>query len=121
MTIFEQIGEDKIREIVRAFYDKAVTDPMIGYFFFGKDHEHLIKQQSAFTIGLLGGPTQYSGRPLASVHKPLGIRSGHFGRRQVILEEVLNEHDIKEPLRSQWLSLENQLRPIILGMGSCDT
>lgn len=121
MKLFDEIGEEKIKQVVRSFYDRAIHDPMIGYFFTNKDHEHLIEQQTAFTIGLLGGPRRYKGRPILSVHQPLGIRAGHFGRRQIILEEILVESGISEPLRKQWLALENQLKSMILGVSACDT
>ena len=120
-SLYEQIGESRIKSVIRDFYVRAFTDPIIGHFFFGKNHDELVAKQSQFAIALLGGPRSYAGRPLAPVHHGLGIRLPHFGRRQLLMGEVLKEHGIDPHLAYAWLDLEDQLRPLIVenGQASC--
>jgi truncated hemoglobin YjbI len=122
-SLYEQIGESRIKDVIRDFYVRAFNDPIIGHFFFGKNHDELVEKQSQFAIALLGGPRNYSGRPLAPVHHGLGIRLPHFGRRQLLMAEVLKSHQIEQHLANGWLDLEDQLRPLIVdpGQASCSS
>jgi len=113
--VCQQVGQTQIEKIVRSFYERAFFDGIIGHFFFGLDHESLIAKQTAFTIALLGGPSDYKGKPLVAVHKSLGINNAHFGRRQVIMGEVLSQHKVPPDLAAAWLELEERLRPLITG------
>ncbi len=115
MNLFESIGEETIRKVIRTFYERAIIDPMIGYFFFGKDHEHLVQQQIAFATGMLGGPASYRGRPILPLHQPLLIRHAHFNRRRVMMREAMLEFGVSEAHADAWLALEEQLLPMILG------
>lgn len=118
MSLYDQvtkaIGQDKIPEIVRSFYERAFFDGIIGHFFIQHDHEELIRKQTNFTIAMLGGPTKYSGRPLAAVHKNLKIKPAHFGRRQVLMRNVLAEFNVPQDLTKAWLELEEKIRPLIV-------
>lgn len=118
-SLFDLIGEDKITLVITMFYERAFTDPIIGHFFFGRDRQHLTKQQIDFSFGLLGGPMRYRGKPLLHAHKVLAIRPAHFDRRQVLMAEVLAECGIAEATAQQWLLKEASLRPLILSSESC--
>ena len=112
-TLYEQIGADKIQAVLTRFYDRAFEDLMISHFFLGKDKQHLIEQQVAFVTGILGGPRIYRGKPLRIVHQDMAIRPPHFGRRQVIMREVLDEMQVEKSLADNWLKLEEEFRPVI--------
>jgi hemoglobin len=93
---------------------------MIGYFFFGKDHESLLRQQLAFTSSMLGGPRGYAGRSLPQVHEPLAIRPAHFARRQKILRETMDEFGLDADLAAAWIAHEDKLRAFIMpSMETC--
>ena len=113
--VCQQVGQTQIEKIVRSFYERAFFDGIIGHFFFGRDHEELVAKQTAFTIALLGGPSAYTGKPLVAVHNSLRINRAHFGRRQVIMDEVLSHHNVPPELAAAWLDLEERLRPLIIG------
>ncbi len=123
MTLYDRIckeaGQDQIEKIVRSFYERAFFDGIIGHFFFSHNHEDLIARQTAFATAMLGGPANYKGKPLAPVHKGLGINNAHFGRRQVIMREVLEEFKVPADLAREWLELEERLRPLITGGPAC--
>ena len=116
------LTNDIISAIVRSFYRKAFVDPLIQHFFFNKDHDHLIEQQTAFTIALLGGARNYRGRPLAPLHHALPIKDTHFKRRRILMQETMQEFSLSSELQTIWLAKEDALRPhIISGLAaSCD-
>jgi truncated hemoglobin YjbI len=78
----------------------------------------ITRHQIAFATAMLGGPRGYRGRPLETVHHALAIRAPHFGRRQMLMREVLDEMGLAPELRDAWLAREEQLRPLIMRPGS---
>lgn len=77
---------DDVERLVRAFYSKALTDPIIGFIFTDVAHldleEHLPKIASFWETVLLGGRS-YSGgafAPHAVLHGKVGLKAGHFER-----------------------------------------
>ena len=113
-SLYELIGPAFIANAVAEFYRRAFLDGMIGHFFFHSDISHITQEQIIFATAMLGGPQQYRGKPLKAAHKPFAIRKPHFGRRQVLMREVLDDLGLDEELKNQWLALEEQFRPIIL-------
>lgn len=113
-TLYDLIGPAFIANAVAEFYRRAFADGMIGHFFFHSDINHITQEQITFVTAMLGGPQQYRGKPLKTAHKPFNIRKPHFGRRQVLMGEVLTELGLAEDLRTQWLAMEEQFRPVVL-------
>ena len=120
MSLFQKIGKSLICQIISEFYDRAFEDPYLIHFFRNSSKENLIKNQTDFAIALLGGPKNYSGVSLPKAHHHLNIKPAHFGRRQVIMAEVLNDLKVEPELAKKWLSLEEKLRPLIVKGDSCD-
>lgn len=112
--LFDAIGGERLEAILKSFYERCFDDVMIGHFFFGKDHDALLRQQLAFTSSMLGGPRAYEGRALPQVHDPLAIRPAQFARRQVILRETIDEYGLDPELAAAWLKQEERLRDIIM-------
>lgn len=113
-SLYDLIGPTFIANAVAEFYRRAFLDGMIGHFFFHSDINHITQEQILFATAMLGGPQQYRGKPLKSAHKPFVIRKPHFGRRQVLMREVLDDLGLAPDLRDQWLAMEDQLRPLVL-------
>ncbi len=113
MNLFEQIGSETIEKVITEFYIRAFDDIIIGHFFFGKDRLDITKKQIDFAIAMLGGPRNYNGKPLETAHEALSIRPPHFGRRQVLMADVLSECGVEEDLAKGWLTMEERLRPLI--------
>ena len=113
-TLFEKIGEDFIKQ-ARKFYHRAFRDPIIGHFFFNKNHQELVAKQIEFTYSFLGSKQHlYRGLPLKKAHQGLAINKAHFLRRQVLLEEVLLEMGLSKELTKQWLQKEKNLMGLIV-------
>jgi hemoglobin len=121
MTLYEDIGEETLRTVITEFYKRAFADPIIGHFFFHFDRHHLTEQQIDFARALLDGPQRYQGKPLKAAHAPFDIRKPHFGRRQVLMREVLDDYGVAPRLRDAWLEREERLKPLILSSSQADT
>jgi hemoglobin len=72
--------------LVRAFYGRALTDPVIGWIFVDVaklDVEAHVPQIASFWETVLLGARSYSGgafRPHAVLHRKVRLRAGHFER-----------------------------------------
>jgi hemoglobin len=72
--------------LVRAFYEQALEDPMIGFIFVDVaklDLEAHVPEITSFWETILLGVQSYSGgvfRPHAELHAKVGLREGHFQR-----------------------------------------
>jgi hemoglobin len=115
MTLYEAMGgEPRVRAVLRSLYDKLFVDPMVGFLFDGKDKEHIIEQQVAFTCRFLGGPHVYTGRSLPLTHAALPLLPGHFDRRHRLLEQVLAEQNVPAEVSRAWLQIDESLRSSVL-------
>jgi hemoglobin len=77
---------DDVERLVRAFYGRAMDDPMIGFLFTdvaGLDLEAHVPVITAFWETILLGARSYGGgafAPHASLHRLSPLRPGHFSR-----------------------------------------
>ena len=109
------LGEDRIRGIVRRFYDRMSRDILIGFFFDGKDLDRIASEQSAFLLRAMGLRPSYSGLAPADAHDDLPpILVGHFDRRLVVLDEHLKEEGLNDSQRQVWIAFENAFRNSLL-------
>ena len=73
-----------VERLVRAFYGRAMTDPIIGFIFTDVaklDLEAHVPRITAFWETILLGARSYSGgafRPHAELHAKVRLREGHF-------------------------------------------
>jgi hemoglobin len=110
-------GESKVRAILQSLYDKLFVDPMLGFLFDGKNKDHIVEQQVAFTCAFLGGPQKYAGKPLPLAHAALPLLEGHFDRRHRLLEQVLTEERVPVDVVRAWLRIDESLRSSVLAAG----
>ncbi|CAN5912334.1 hypothetical protein BH11MYX2_BH11MYX2_01260 [soil metagenome] len=119
MTLFDQIGADKLRAVVTEFYARVLADHMIGYMFddavrkFGKDH--LIEREFELVANLLGAKgIPYKGRTMRAAHGRHAIFVGFFDRRLTILKETLRDHAVAQEVQDKWLDHTESLRAQIV-------
>jgi hemoglobin len=92
--IVERTGIDEamIERLVRAFYDRARRDPLIGPVFEAKVHDwdgHLARMCAFWSsVALMSG--RYRGQPMA-VHLPLPVDTPHFDRWLEIFAETARD------------------------------
>ena len=77
---------EDVARLTRAFYEQAMSDPIIGWIFVDVaklDLEAHLPDITAFWETILLGAQSYSGgafAPHASLHRQVGLRPGHFER-----------------------------------------
>jgi len=80
-TLYERVGgEAGVSRLIGSFYDRVLADPELSPFFAHIPMDKLRGMQVEFFTSALGGPLQYSGRPLAHVHHGHGITKAHLRR-----------------------------------------
>jgi len=88
---------DDVERLVRAFYGKAMSDPIIGWLFTDiarLDLDAHIPQIASFWETVLLGVKSYSGTPFephARLHAKANLRAGHFGRWLALWIETVDE------------------------------
>ena len=110
MTLFEQIGESKLRAVVAEFYKRVLVDPMIGFMFQDKDRRRLVDKEYELIAALLGAGVKYTGRPMRSAHAQHTIFGGQFERRMQLLRNVFRALDVPEAIATAWLEHAESLR-----------
>lgn len=86
-----------VERLVRAFYAKAMSDPIIGWLFTDiarLDLEAHIPQIASFWETVLLGVKSYTGTPFephARLHAKANLRAGHFGRWLALWTETVDE------------------------------
>lgn len=89
---------DDVERVVRAFYSRALDDPIIGFIFTDVAHldldTHVPVITSFWETILLGVPTYRGGafRPHAELHMQVPLRSAHFERWLVLWRETVDAH-----------------------------
>ena len=115
MTALEQLGgEEGVRAHVAAFVARVFADPIIGFWFEGRDAGRIVQHESEHALLLWGADVVYTGRPLGTAHKPLGIHAGHFRRRLAILRTVLRERGVDEALIERWVRHDERMMGAIV-------
>jgi hemoglobin len=85
-----------VERLVRAFYGRALTDPIIGFIFTDVarlDLEAHVPQIASFWETILLGAQSYRGgafRPHAALHLRVRLREGHFERWLVLWRETVD-------------------------------
>jgi len=115
-------GAEKLRVVLRDFYDAVFGDVMIGYLFREADKDRLVERELELTLRALGADVAYTGRPIAEVHAPLPIMGGHFRRRRVLLAEAMARHDLPAAVQAALLAHTDALRAQVTpdASGECD-
>lgn len=58
-TLYDEIGQEKVNQLVEAFYPKVYDDPVLSPLFVG-DMSEIMRKQRMFLTQFLGGPPLYS-------------------------------------------------------------
>lgn len=95
-TVFERYGGFAFaRKIVSSFYDRVLDSPVLEHHFVGLDMGRLVDHQAKFVAQVMGGPAAYTDEQLQRVHAPLGITGAEFAEMAALLEETLEDFDLK--------------------------
>ncbi len=104
---------------VPRFYEKVLSDPLVGAMFEGLDMDGQTRKQMSFLARAFDGPDEYHGRDLRSAHASLvrdhSLSDAHFDRIVDLLEQTLAELNIAVSLRSEVRALLEKHRDEVLG------
>jgi len=115
-ALIESIGgEAGLQRILEVFYRRMHADPMLGYFFDGKDLPSISSKQAEFILMAAGLRSKFEGKGPASAHTALPpIYSGHFDRRLVLLKEVLEAEGLPIESIETWVRFEESFRAAVV-------
>jgi hemoglobin len=99
VTLYDRLGGDAaLQSVTVAFYDKALADGLLGYFFAPVDMPRQSRMLAEFLALALGSRRGYSGRDLRKAHAGLpDLTDEHFDRVVQLLAESLAEAGIPGP------------------------
>ncbi len=114
MTAFDEIGSEKLRQVVTDFYERVLDDVMIGFFFRNADKNRLIDKEWELAARMLGKKDiKYTGQSIRSAHAAHPIMGGHFNRRLQILKETMDAHALSPLVKDTWIEHTEALRSLI--------
>ena len=97
VTLFDRVGgEQGVKNLVRAFYDRVLQDPELASFFEDASIDRLYRMQYEFFAAALGGPVTYSGLSIQQAHFGLGIDKDDFCRFVNHLIETMKSFQLTE-------------------------
>ena len=91
-TLYDKIGgEETIKKMITPFYQKVLSDSLLGPFFAETSLEKLTRMQEQFFTIALGGPAKDTNISLVDAHQGRGIERQHLTRFTDHLLETLRE------------------------------
>lgn len=91
-SYYDQLGgAPTIKEAVDRFYVRLLDDAELAPYFADTDITQLKRHQVLLLSQVLGGPTAYDGRDLASAHAGMAITGDHYAKVGGHLMGVLGE------------------------------
>jgi hemoglobin len=102
--IYGELGEEKLRAMVAAFYRRVATDDLLGPMYPPEDFEGAERRLAGFLIFRFGGPQTYiaeRGHPrLKMRHFPFVINGAARDRWLALMNAAMEETEIPEPFKS---------------------
>jgi hemoglobin len=99
-TLYQTLGEDRLRALVSAFYRRVRTDDIIGPMYPPEDWEGSERRLAQFLIYRFGGPPVYleeRGHPrLRARHLPFAIGTRERDRWLELMAAAMQETAIEE-------------------------
>jgi hemoglobin len=106
-TLFEAIGEQKLHQIIDAFYRRVAKHPDLAPIF-PKDLSEVARKQKQFQTQYLGGPPLYTnehGHPMMRArHLPFEITPKRAKAWLSCMSEAMDEVGLEGPLRDEYFS-----------------
>lgn len=120
-TLFEDLGgAETVVAIVDTMYDAVLADEELAPFFSQTNTERLRRMQFEFLASALGGPVQYSGAELQSIHANRGIGAKHFARFVGHMADAMEKHGASKKQVDEMLGKVALFRDRIIGNANVD-
>lgn len=96
-TLYERLGgRESIAAVVDSFYEKVLDDERVAGYFDGIDMHRQRTHQTQFLSAVTGGPADYDGGEMASVHADLDIAPEEFEAIVGHLDRTLAEFGVAD-------------------------
>lgn len=103
-SLYDLIGEERLKILLDRFYDLVFSNPQIGHLF-KTDKEVIKEKQRLFLTQFLGGPALYShqyGHPkLRARHLPHPISQEDAAAWLSCMSEALTTLELEEPVKNE--------------------
>lgn len=114
MEISDQELYGWIHKVNVIFYDKVYEDPWLSKVFRNVEKDIIVKQQSDFMTGAMGGRKRYSGRSPKDAHPHIMINEEMWNLREKFLVEACEEAKAPPWLVEKWIRIDNSFKKSIL-------
>ncbi|MCK4841475.1 MAG: group 1 truncated hemoglobin [Methylococcales bacterium] len=118
-SLYDRIGGDAaVNAAVELFYRKVLADYRINRFFDNTDMEQQIAKQKAFFTMAFGGPNNYTGGDMRTVHAKMvknGLDDSHFDAVMEHLGASLTELNVPAELIGEAAAIAESVRADVLG------
>lgn len=102
INIYDAIGEEGFKRLIRAFYAQVPDDPILGPMYPPDDFPAAEERLRDFLVGRFGGPTRYidqRGHPrLRMRHNPFAIDQQARDRWVQLMDKALDEAALPQPV-----------------------
>ncbi len=114
-TLFDAVGGlPTLQRAHKIFYDKVYAHAWLKHFFAGHSQEAIENRQTSFMAENMGGPVEYWGKDMKTVHEAMYISRELFDLRHALLDASLQEAGVPEPLRARWLRIDGAFMKTIV-------
>jgi methyl-accepting chemotaxis protein len=114
-SLFDRLGgTDAITAAVDRFYQRVLADAELAPFFARTNMTWLRKRQALFLAQALGGPANYPGRDMRTVHEHMAITADNFDRVAGHLVAALAALGVSRPLIEEVVAVVVALKPEIV-------
>lgn len=103
--------------LIAAFYRRVLADPLLAPVFAHVPMDKLRRMQHEFFAAALGGPVEYTGRPIAEAHHHLHLQLAHYQRFVRCLLDTLEQFRIDEHERYDIIRRLNLYSEDVVGNG----
>jgi len=115
VSLFDEVGGlATLERVHKIFYDKIYVHPWIGKFFEGHNQVAIEGRQTSFMMEKMGGPKEYTGKPLTMSHRQMYITEELFQVRKALLADALREFGLSEVLIDRWLKIDGAFKKHIV-------
>lgn len=113
--VWEAIGRDAgLRRVLEDFYARVYADARLAPFFVRTTMDWAIDHQFAFLKQILTGEDVFFGDRPRNAHHWMVISDELFDYREELMQRVLAEHGVSEPVRVEWRAMEEVFRKQIV-------
>ena len=91
LTMYEKLGDERLQQLIDAFYDRVFESEVIGHLFSKTPKDVIKDKQFCFLTQFLGGPPRYNEK---------------FGHPRMRMRHL--PHPIGEKERDEWLKLMHE-------------